>query len=124
MEIATRVFWGVLLSSGVVHAAEPAQRGSAPERQENRPKTEQTRPAADMKADHSQMGGMGRMHGMMMGGMSCAEMMGMAKVTVENTKDGAVVRLTATDKASVEHVQQMAQMMKTCMGGEGDRPKR
>ncbi len=51
------------------------------------------------------------------GGMAGAgPMMGQANVTVENTSSGAVVRLTAKDPSQVQHIQQHAQMMASCMG--------
>jgi len=44
--------------------------------------------------------------------------MGGADVTVQNTKDGATIRMRAKSKDQVQHVQHMAQMMKSCMSGE------
>jgi hypothetical protein len=64
------------------------------------------------------MQGMPMGDGGMMGGMPCSEMMGGADVTVQNTKDGATIRLRAKSKDQVQHVQHMAQMMKSCMSGE------
>jgi hypothetical protein len=66
-----------------------------------------------MMADGGMMAG-----GRMMGGMSCSQMMGGADVTVQNTKDGATIRMRAKSKDQVQHVQHMAQMMKSCMSGE------
>lgn len=58
------------------------------------------------------------MHGMNskdhMAGM-CAAMMSGAKVTVENTSDGAVIRMSAENADGVQRVQQMASMMRDCM---------
>ncbi len=72
-----------------------------------------------MMADGGMMGGMMADGGMMAGGgMSCSQMMGGADVTVQNTKDGATIRMRARSKDQVQHVQQMAQMMKSCMSGE------
>ena len=69
-----------------------------------------------MMADGGMMGGMMSDGGMMAsGGMSCSEMMGGADVSVQNTKDGATIRMRAKSKDQVQHVQQMAQMMKSCM---------
>src|SRR5438128_11057359 len=70
-----------------------------------------------MMADGGMMGGM-MADGGMMGGMSCSQMMGGADVTVQNTKDGATIRMRAKSKDQVQHVQHMAQMMKSCMSGE------
>jgi hypothetical protein len=67
-----------------------------------------------MMADGGMMGGDG-----MMGGMSCSQMMGNADVTVRNTKDGAIMTMRAKSKDQVQHVQQMARMMKNCMSGGG-----
>ena len=65
------------------------------------------------------MGDGGTIGGMMAGGgMSCSQMMGGADVTVQNTKDGATIRMRAKSKDQVQRVQQMAQMMKSCMSGE------
>ena len=69
-------------------------------------------------ADGGMMGGRG-MDGMMQGGMmSCSQMMGGADVTVQNTKDGATIHMRAKSKDQVQHVQQMARMMKNCMSGQ------
>jgi hypothetical protein len=70
-----------------------------------------------MMADGGMMGGM-MADGGMMSGMSCSQMMGGADVTVQNTKDGATIRMRAKSKDQVQHVQHMAQMMKGCMSGE------
>jgi hypothetical protein len=67
-------------------------------------------------SDGGTMGGM-MADGGMMGGMSCSQMMGGADVTVQNTKDGATIWMRAKSKDQVEHVQHMAQMMKSCMSG-------
>ena len=67
--------------------------------------------------DGGTMGGM-MADGGMMGGMSCSQMMGGADVTVQNTKDGATIRMRAKSKDQVQQVQQMAQKMKSCMSGE------
>ena len=64
------------------------------------------------------MGGM--MGGGMMSGMSCSQMMGNADVTVQNTKDGAVIKMRAKSKDQVQRVQGMARMMKNCMSGGGE----
>ncbi|WP_395853725.1 hypothetical protein [Cystobacter fuscus] len=45
-----------------------------------------------------------------------------ANVSVEQTSDGAVVRLTAKDPSQVEQVQRMAQMMGNCGAGEQQAP--
>jgi len=71
-----------------------------------------------MMADGGGMMGGGMMGGGMMGGMSCSQMMGSADVTVQNTKDGATIRMRAKSKDQVQHVQHMAQMMKSCMSGQ------
>ena len=72
--------------------------------------------------DGGTMGGMmadgGMMGARMMDGMSCSQMMSGADVTVQNTKDGATIRMRAKSKDQVRHVQHMAQMMKSCMSGE------
>ncbi|OJH35229.1 hypothetical protein BON30_39950 [Cystobacter ferrugineus] len=47
--------------------------------------------------------------------MNCV-MSEIANVSVEQTSDGAVVRLTAKDPSQVEQVQRMAQMMGNCTG--------
>lgn len=80
-----------------------------------------------MMADGGMMGGMGGMmadggttSGGMMGGMSCSQMMGDADVTVQNTKDGATMKMRAKSKDQVQRVQQMARMMKSCMSGGGE----
>ena len=70
-----------------------------------------------MMADGGMMGGM-MADGGMMGGMSCSQMKGGADVSVQNTKDGATIRMRAKSKDQVQHVQHMAQMMKSCMSGE------
>ena len=71
--------------------------------------------------DGGTMGGMmadgGMMGARMMDGMSCSQMMSGADVTVQNTKDGATIRMRAKSKDQVRHVQHMAQMMKSCMSG-------
>lgn len=80
---------------------------------------------ADGGAAHSDGGGGmggGMMGGMMQGGtMSCSQMMGGADVTVQNTNDGATIRLRAKSKDQVQQVQQAAQMMKNCMSRGGQR---
>src|SRR5229473_46912 len=68
--------------------------------------------------DGGTMGGMMADGGMMGGMMSCSQMMGGADVSVQNTKDGATIRMRAKSKDQVQHVQDMAQMMKSCMSGE------
>jgi hypothetical protein len=73
-----------------------------------------------MMADGGMMGGM-MADGGMMGGMSCSQMMGGADVTVQNTKDGATIRMRAKSKDQVQRVQHMAQMMKSCMSGSDQR---
>lgn len=65
----------------------------------------------------SMMGGMKGMGGSGMGGMGCGHMRSVADVKVEQTKDGAVLRLTAKSPEQVAQVQQHAQMMKRCMTG-------
>lgn len=65
----------------------------------------------------SGMGGSG-MHGMMMGGGSCGQMMGVTDVVVENTPDGATLRLKAKGGEDVKKVQQMAAMMGECMSSQ------
>lgn len=45
-----------------------------------------------------------------------------ANVTVEETDDGAIVRLRAKDPAQVSTVQRHAHMMATCMGGPPPSP--
>jgi hypothetical protein len=70
-----------------------------------------------MMADGGMMGG-GMADGGMMGGMSCSQMIGGADFSVQNTKDGATIRMRAKSKDQVQHVQHMAQMMKSCMSGE------
>lgn len=65
----------------------------------------------------SGMGG-GGMHGMMMGGGSCGQMMGVSDVVVEKTADGAILRLKAKGNEDVKQVQQMASMMKECMSSQ------
>ena len=76
-------------------------------------------PMGGMMADGGMMGGMMADGGMMAGGgMSCSQMMGGADVTVQNTKDGATIQMRAKSKDQVQHVQHMAQMMKSCMSGE------
>ena len=74
-------------------------------------------------------GGEGGSMGHMMGGMGgssmmgsegmCGQMGGMADVKVEQTRDGAVLRLTARSPENVQQVQQHAQMMQRCMSGMG-----
>lgn len=59
------------------------------------------------------------MQGQGMQGMGCGQMMGGATVSVENTADGAVIRMSAKDPANVAKVQQHAQMMADCMGNTG-----
>jgi hypothetical protein len=57
-----------------------------------------------------------RMHGgMMHHQMMCGEMASQADITVENTKEGAIIRFKAKDPAQVGRVQQLAQMMQDCM---------
>ncbi|ATB35187.1 hypothetical protein CYFUS_000599 [Cystobacter fuscus] len=55
------------------------------------------------------------------GPMNCV-MSEIANVSVEQTSDGAVVRLTAKDPNQVEQVQQMARRMENCMAGEQQSP--
>jgi hypothetical protein len=45
----------------------------------------------------------------------------LADVSVEQTADGAVLRLTAKDPSQVEQVQRMAQRMGSCTGA-GQQP--
>jgi len=71
-----------------------------------------------MMADGGTMADGGMMGARMMDGMSCSQMMSGADVTVQNTKDGATIRMRAKSKDQVRHVQHMAQMMKSCMSGE------
>ena len=57
----------------------------------------------------------------MMGqGMGC-RMASQANVTVQNTPDGSIIRLTAKDKSQVAAAQQDAQMLSRCMGGSAPR---
>lgn len=65
----------------------------------------------DMKGMHGM--GSGDMAGMMKG--MCAQMMGGAQTTVENTADGAVIRMTAASADGIAKVQHMATMMRDCM---------
>ena len=62
-------------------------------------------------------GMMGGQNGMM-GGMGCSmeEMRAMADVKVENTKTGALIRMSAKKTDQVAQIQQMAQKMTQCMG--------
>jgi hypothetical protein len=46
----------------------------------------------------------------------------LADVSVEQTADGAVLRLTAKDPNRVEQVQRMAQMMGNCGAGQQQPP--
>jgi TusA-related sulfurtransferase len=46
----------------------------------------------------------------------------LADVSVEQTADGAVLRLTAKDPNQVEQVQRMAQMMGNCTGAGQQQP--
>ncbi|QRK14249.1 hypothetical protein JQX13_52610 [Archangium violaceum] len=83
----------------------------------------------DTQGERGMMGHDGMMGGMMMGegmggsGMGCQHMGQMADVQVEQTQDGAILRLTTKDPSKVAQVQQHAQMMANCMGGgtEGKR---
>lgn len=124
------VLTGILLLSAFSQAAESQQPSGAQNQETTGKANSATPPTADQSGTSSEgmqgMQGMQGMPGMMGNGMSCGGMMAGAKVTVENTKDGAVVRLTTKDKASVARVQQMAQMMKSCMGAGGgeERQKR
>lgn len=114
------VLTGILLLSAFSQAAEPQQPSGAQNQETTGKANPATPPTSDQSGTSSEgMQGMQGMQGMMGNGMSCGGMMAGAKVTVENTKDGAVVRLTTKDKASVARVQQMAQMMKSCMSGGG-----
>lgn len=73
---------------------------------------------------------MGQQGGMMGGGMGGGGMCPMAgsqtQVTAENTRNGAVLRLTAKNQADVAKVQQMAQRMSQhmnqCMSGAAQQP--
>ena len=60
----------------------------------------------------------GGMHGM----MGCGQMSGQANVSVENTNEGAIIRLTAKDASQVQRVQQMARMMGNCCTNAGSPP--
>lgn len=60
---------------------------------------------------------MGEGHGMGDSGGGCGPMRAMADVKVEQTPQGAVLRLTAKDAAQVAQVQEHARMMERCMGG-------
>ncbi|TNV59018.1 hypothetical protein FH620_27160 [Corallococcus exiguus] len=51
-------------------------------------------------------------------GMHCP-MHGMADVKVEQTRTGALLRLTAKNPGQVEEVQRMAEGMQRCMSGSG-----
>ena len=70
---------------------------------------------------HGMHGGQGQ-NGMMNGGMndgaSCPmnDMRGMADIKIENTKNGAIIRMSAKSAEQVARVQQMAQHMTQCMG--------
>jgi hypothetical protein len=56
-----------------------------------------------------------------MGGQcSMAEMHTLADVKIENTKNGAVIRMNAKNAAQVAQIQQMAQRMTQCMGSAED----
>jgi hypothetical protein len=72
------------------------------------------------KSNDPMMQGKGMMG---MHGMNCSQMMGEARVTVENTSDGAVVRMVAKDPANVAKVQKHAQMMADCMKASSSPPK-
>ena len=63
----------------------------------------------------------GQQSGMMMGGMdgascSMADVRAMADVKIENTKSGAIIRMSAKKAEQVAQIQQMAQRMTQCMG--------
>lgn len=123
---------GALLSGLAIAAPQADQKG---QQQDGRKQAKVTTPqrGADSEAQGCQcpmmqgeqgmmgMSGMGGggMHGMMMGGGSCGQMMGISDVTVENTPDGAVLRLKAKGQDDVKQVQQMASMMKDCMSSAG-----
>lgn len=80
-----------------------------------------TRAPVRGETDKGMHGNMKGMHGMGSGDMAgmmtgmCAHMMGGAQTTVENTADGAVIRMTATNADGVAKVQNMATMMRDCM---------
>jgi hypothetical protein len=74
---------------------------------------------------HGQNGMMGGQSGMMMDcggdGASCpmANMHAMADVKIENTKNGALIRMNAKRPEQVAQIQQIAQRMTQCMGNAG-----
>src|SRR5262245_32534670 len=77
---------------------------------------------AQQQAEGCQCPMMGQGHGKKGHGGACP--MSKARVSVENTKDGAVVRMTAKDPADVGKVQEMAKHMSQCpcMSGSSAQP--
>ena len=77
----------------------------------------------DMKGMHGDMKGM---HGMGSGDMAgmtkgmCAHMMVGVQTSVENTADGAIIRMTAANADGIAKVQHMATMMRDCMSPKHD----
>ena len=116
------IAFAVLIAGGAGYAAA----------QQAQPKTQQ--PAAQPQGQNADTANAcgencSCMHGGMMGGgqnrmmMGCkgsmADMGGMAEITVENTKKGALIHMNARKPEQVAQLQQMAQrMMTSCSGNE------
>ncbi|RKG85513.1 hypothetical protein D7W82_19325 [Corallococcus sp. CA049B] len=108
--------YGLLITTGLLFGPLAGAQGNrqtpAPERETNTPAQQQSSCPCGM------MGGGTMGHGMGGAGMHCP-MRGMADVQVEETRTGAILRLTAKDPSQVSEVQRMAEGMQRCMSGSG-----
>ncbi|RKH88609.1 hypothetical protein D7Y21_13965 [Corallococcus sp. AB045] len=108
--------YGLIITTGLLFGPLAGAQGTGqtpnPERQTNTPAQQQSSCPCGM------MGGGMMGHGMGGAGMSCP-MHGMADVKVEETRTGAILRLTAKNPDQVSEVQRMAEGMQRCMSGSG-----
>ncbi|MBI3181578.1 MAG: hypothetical protein HYZ28_05505 [Myxococcales bacterium] len=102
------------LASSLAFAQAPAQQPYRPQAQP--PMGGQMLCPCPMMGMQGGMGGAGMMGGGMMAGQ-CPMAAG-AEVKVENTKEGAILRLNAKDPKDLQQVQSMAKMLGQCLGAQ------
>lgn len=103
-------------SSAATEQPEAAQDCQCPAPSDSRRAAEGSSGGMQRGMDDSGMADMhGGMGGSGMGRMGCRHMRLIANVEVEQTENGAVLRLTAKNANQVAQVQEHAQMMERCM---------
>lgn len=114
---------GVAACRDDARSAAPASKPVAGDEEHRDKRAPNDQRDGDMKGMHGDRKGMhgmgsGDMAGMMKG--MCAHMMGGVQTSVENTADGAIIRMTAANADGIAKVQHMATMMRDCMSPKHD----